>query len=153
RLLHDMLGVELEPVGDPSRMPGFLFDMNLFFQRLLARFLRDNLTSARIEDERAMRNVFAYAPDANPRRRSVPAPRPDYALFRGDTLCGFLDTKYRDIWERSLPAEWLYQLSIYALGSPRQVSLLLYASMAEKACDERLQVRRPVLRPGECPAS
>jgi 5-methylcytosine-specific restriction enzyme subunit McrC len=145
RLLHDMLGVEFEPLGDSSRMPGFLFDMNVFFQRLLSRFLHDNLTSARIEDERAIRNVFAYALDANPRRRRAPTPRPDYALFRGNALCSFLDAKYRDIWERSLPAEWLYQLSIYALASPSQVSVLLYASMGTEPCDERVEVRQPVL--------
>ena len=31
RLLSDMLGVAIEPSGAPSRMPGFLFDMNIFF--------------------------------------------------------------------------------------------------------------------------
>ena len=42
-------------------MPGFLFDMNVFFQRLLSRFLRDNLAGARIADELAIRNLLAYA--------------------------------------------------------------------------------------------
>ena len=144
RLLHDMLGVAFEPKGEPSPMPGFLFDMNIFFQRLLSRFLHDNLTSERIADEWAIRNVFAYAPDANPRGRSAPTPRPDYALFRRSTLCGFLDAKYRDTWERNLPAEWLYQLSIYALASPAQISVLLYASMAAEACDARVEVRQPI---------
>jgi 5-methylcytosine-specific restriction enzyme subunit McrC len=144
RLLHEMRGVGFEAMEESSRTPGFLFDMNLFFQRLLSRFLHENLTSARIEDQWAIRNVFAYAPDANPRRRTAPAPRPDYALFRATTLCGFLDAKYRDIWEGSLPAEWLYQLSVYALASPCQMSVLLYASMAEEARDERVEVRQPV---------
>lgn len=153
RLLQDMLGVAFEPVGHASRMPGFLFDMNLFFQRLVSRFLHDNLTGHSIVDEWAIRNVFAYAADANPRRRSAPAPRPDYALFQGNTLCGFLDAKYRDTWERNLPAEWLYQLSIYALASPAQVSVLLYASMAAEARDERVEVRQPVVWSSEGPAS
>ena len=99
------------------------------------------------------RNLFAYAPDANPRRRSAPAPRPDYALFGGHTLYGFLDAKYRDIWERGLPAEWLYQLSLYALAAPSEVSVLLYASMAAEACDERVEVRQPVLWSNKRPAS
>jgi len=153
RLLHDMLGVGFKPLGDPSRMPGFLFDMNAFFQRLLSRFLHDNLTSARIADEQAIHNVFNYAPDANPNQRTAPAPRPDYALFRGKKLCGFLDAKYRDVWERGLPAEWLYQLSIYALASPSQVSVLLYASMAAESCDERVEVRHPVSWSNKGPAS
>ena len=134
-------------------MPGFLFDMNVFFQRLLSRFLHDNLTSARIVDEVAIRNLFAYAHDANPRQRSAPTPRPDYALFGGKTLYGFLDAKYRDIWERGLPAEWLYQLSLYALASPNEVSVLLYASMATEACDERVEVHQPVLWSNKGPAS
>jgi 5-methylcytosine-specific restriction enzyme subunit McrC len=144
RLLHDMLGVAFEPNGELSRMPGFLFDMNIFFQRLLSRFLHENLTTGRIEDEWPIRKVFAYAADANPRRRSAPAPRPDYALFYGKTLRNFLDAKYRDIWEQNLPAEWLYQLSIYALASPAQVSVLLYASMAADAKDQRVDVRSPL---------
>jgi 5-methylcytosine-specific restriction enzyme subunit McrC len=127
--------------------------MNIFFQRLLSRFLHENLSSLRIEDELAIRNVFAYAPDANPQRRSAPAPRPDYALFSGNTLCGFLDAKYRDIWEQNLPAEWLYQLSIYALASPCEASMLLYASMSAEAFDERVEVRQPVFSSGKQPAS
>ena len=153
RLLSDMLGVAFEPVGAPSRMPGFLFDMNIFFQRLLSRFLRDNLTGSTIKEEAAIRNIFAYASDANPRHRSSPAPRPDFALFRGSALGGFMDAKYRDIWERGLPTDWIYQLSIYALASPIRVSVLLYATMNADACDERIEVRQPVHWSNERPAS
>lgn len=153
RLLQDTLGLGFESAQQSSRMPGFLFDMNIFFQRLLSRFLHDNLTGTRIADEVPIRNLFAYAPDANPRQRSAPAPRPDYALFRGNTLYAFLDAKYRDIWERGLPPEWLYQLSLYALASPSQVSVLLYASMAADARDERVEVRQPVMWSDKGPAS
>ena len=153
RLLQDTLGLAFESAQPSTRMPGFLFDMNMFFQRLLSRFLHDNLTSTRIADEVPIRNLFAYAPDGNPRRRSAPAPRPDYALFRGNALCAFLDAKYRDIWERGLPAEWLYQLSLYALASPSQVSVLLYASMAADARDEGVEVRQPVMWSDKGPAS
>ena len=153
RLLHDTLGIAFNSGQPPSRMPGFLFDMNIFFQRLLSRFLRDNLAGARIADELAIRNLFTYAPDANPRQRRAPAPRPDYALFYDKVLHGFLDAKYRDVWERSLPAEWLYQLSIYALASPSEVSVLLYASMSAEARDERVEVRQPVTWSNKRPAS
>jgi 5-methylcytosine-specific restriction enzyme subunit McrC len=152
RLLHDTLGIAFNSEQASSRMPGFLFDMNVFFQRLLCRFLRDNLAGARIVEELAIRNLFAYAPDANPRQRRAPAPRPD-ALFYDNVLHGFLDAKYRDVWERSLPAEWLYQLSIYALASPSKVSVLLYASMSKEACDERVEVREPVTWSDKLPAS
>jgi 5-methylcytosine-specific restriction enzyme subunit McrC len=153
RLLHETLGIAFDSGQLPSRMPGFLFDMNVFFQRLLSRFLHDNLAGARIADELAIRDLFAYAPDGNPRQRRAPAPRPDYALFYGKALHGFLDAKYRDIWDRSLPAEWLYQLSIYALASPSEVSVLLYASMSAEARDERVEVHQPVAWSNKRPAS
>jgi 5-methylcytosine-specific restriction enzyme subunit McrC len=73
-------------------------------------------------------------------------------LFHGNTLRGFLDAKYRDTWERNLPAEWLYQLSIYALASPSRVSVLLYSSMAAEARDEQVDVRQPVTWSSKDPA-
>jgi 5-methylcytosine-specific restriction enzyme subunit McrC len=153
RVLHEMLGIAFNSEQLPNRTPGFLFDMNVFFQRLLSRFLHDNLANARIVDELAIRNVFSYAPDANPRRRRAPTPRPDFALYNDGTLHGFLDAKYRDIWNRSLPAEWLYQLAIYALASPIGVGVLMYASMSPQARDERVEVRQPVLWANKRPAS
>lgn len=144
RLLHGMLGLGFDPEGPFSRSPGFLFDMNRFFQCVLSRFLRDNLVSATVEDEWAICNVFAYALDANPRRRRAPAPRPDFALFSGNALRGFLDAKYRDIWDKDFPAEWLYQLSMYAFASPVRVSVMLYASMSAEARDEQVDVRSPI---------
>ena len=152
-LLHDALGIAFDASQPLRRMPGFLFDMNVFFQRLLSRFLHENLTAARITDEAAIRGLFVFDSDANPRRRKAPAPRPDYALFDGNELRGFLDAKYRDIWEKGLPAEWLYQLSIYALASPSELSVLLYATMAGEASDERIQVRQPLAWLGNPPAS
>jgi 5-methylcytosine-specific restriction enzyme subunit McrC len=141
RLLHEMLGLGFEPEGESVRMPGFLFDMNRFFQRLVSRFLSEYLIGQRIVDEWPINNVFAYAPKANPRRRVAPSPRPDFALIQGNALRGFLDAKYRDIWEHGLPAEWLYQLSIYALAARTGASVLLYASMADEASDEQVDIR------------
>jgi 5-methylcytosine-specific restriction enzyme subunit McrC len=153
RLLQEMQGVELETDAGSSRTPGFLFDMNLFFQRLLSRFLRENLVDARIVDEHYIQGMFAYAPTANPKRRRAPSPRPDYALFRGKRLHNFLDAKYRELWQKSLPVEWLYQLTIYALASPDEVSVMLYASMSESACDEKVEIRQPVSWSNKAPAS
>src|SRR5262249_24190225 len=110
RLLREMQGVAFESALETSRTPGFLFDMNRFFQRLLSRFLRENLTVERIMDEHAIRDVFAYSAAANPKGRRAPRPRPDYALSRANNLCRFVDAKYRDIWEKNLPAEWLYPI-------------------------------------------
>jgi 5-methylcytosine-specific restriction enzyme subunit McrC len=98
-------------------------------------------------------NVFAYSIHANPKGRSAPRPRPDYALFHDNRLCGFLDAKYRDIWEKGFPPEWLYQLAIYALASPSQVSVLLYATMSNDARDERIEIRQPINWSSKGPAS
>lgn len=142
-LLQAMRGADLQMADRGSAMPGFLFDMNRFFQRLLPRFLHDNLTTARIADEWGIRHVFAYAPGANPKHRNAPAPRPDFALFQGHAPHAFLDAKYRDIWARGLPPEWLYQLSIYALSSPARTSVVLYASTSADARDEKIEIREP----------
>ena len=56
--------------------------MNAFYQRLLSRFLGEkSYPGHRLEDEHRLRRVFAYAPNANPKRRHAPTPRPDFALF------------------------------------------------------------------------
>ena len=143
-LLKGMHGVAFQPSGKSIRTPGFLFDMNYFFQRLLLRFLCENLTAGRIKGEHAIRNVFAYVPDANPRGQPAPTPRPDYALFSDRKLIGFLDAKYRDVWEKGFSSNWLYQLSIYALASPSCISVMLYATTSPGAREERIQIRQPV---------
>lgn len=144
-LLLDAQGPILEQ-GRPTAVPGFLFDMNSFFQRLLSRFLHDNLpTGQQIEDERTVRGVMEYAPGGNPRGHTAPRVRPDYALLQGKAPRRFLDAKYRDVWGRGYPAEWLYQLALYAMASPCRVSLLLYATTDGAAREERVEVRPSVM--------
>jgi 5-methylcytosine-specific restriction enzyme subunit McrC len=143
-LFVDDLGVTFDAAQPASAAPGFLFDMNRFFQRLLSRFLHEHLAQARIEDERAIRHLFAYLPENRAGAQKPPNPRPDYALFEGGELRAFIDAKYRDIGARGYPASWLYQLSIYALASPRRVSVLLYASTAEDTADQRVEIRQPL---------
>ena len=138
RLLIDMHGAILESIGGIVHTSGFLFDMNRLFQALLSRFLKEHASVFRIEDERVIGNVFSYSADAAKWRRA-PKPRPDYALFRQNELYCFADAKYRDIWTKGLPADWLYQLSIYALASPARTSILLYATDAKEARDERMK--------------
>jgi 5-methylcytosine-specific restriction enzyme subunit McrC len=64
----------------------------------------------------------------------------------------FADAKYRDVWEKELPADWLYQLSIYALASPARLSVLLYATTATEARDQRIEIRQPVVWSNKGPA-
>lgn len=146
RLLLDSKGFDFEQQQDKTALPGFLFDMNAFFQHLLSRFMRENLHNRRIVDEERIRGVLEYSSNANPQHLRAPSPRPDYALFRGDRLVAYLDAKYRDIWLQRLPAKWLYQLSIYAIASPTNASVLLYPSTDGAAKDAQVMVRDPLSR-------
>jgi 5-methylcytosine-specific restriction enzyme subunit McrC len=143
RLLLDSQGIDVA-TGNRVTARGFLFDMNTFYQRLLSRFLSENLPAHKLVDEHRLRRVFAYAPNVNPKRRRAPTPRPDFALFDREGLRIFLDAKYRDTWTLGTPAHWLYQLALYALVSPSRSSILLYATLADGATDERIDLHHPL---------
>jgi 5-methylcytosine-specific restriction enzyme subunit McrC len=144
RLLQDSMGASLEKGAESIKTHGFLFDMNLFFQNLMARFLGDYLATKAITEQGNIRDLYFYPSGGNPKKRIPPKPRPDFALFSQGRLLAFLDAKYRDVWERGYSTDWLYQLSMYALASPNRTSVLLYASMSVDAADERVEVRAPV---------
>lgn len=144
RLLLDANGVDPDDGTASRRTWGYLFDMNLFFQRLLSRFLREYLEGLTIVDEESIRGVFTYARSQNPRNRRLRSPRPDYALYRDRALLTYLDAKYRDLWETRLPTEWLYQLALYASFAPRRHSILLYATTRGGVLDQRIDIHQPI---------
>jgi 5-methylcytosine-specific restriction enzyme subunit McrC len=96
RILADPEGVSLG--GETGlRLPGFFFDMNRFFQMLVARFLKDNLSDLTVHSEHRLKGMLAYLPGWNPRRQQAPVPRPDFVVSTGAKVAAILDAKYRDL--------------------------------------------------------
>jgi 5-methylcytosine-specific restriction enzyme subunit McrC len=143
RLLHGSSGVSTG-AGSVS-VPGFLFDMNSFWQTFLGRLLRRNLPAAlgRVEEERRLPHLLRYAAGANPRNRQSPAPRPDFALIRDGRVRLFLDAKYRDVWNLGCPPGWLYQLAIYAVAASERTAVMLYPTEDPAAREERIELVDP----------
>jgi 5-methylcytosine-specific restriction enzyme subunit McrC len=143
-LLLEATGVDLE--GDAAQTPldGFLFDMNRFFQSLLSRFLRENLSHLNVVDESTLKGLFAYDPVHNPRGRRAPGPRPDFVVMEGNRSLAVLDAKYRDLWEQPLPRDMLYQLSLYALAQKtNRTATILYPTLSP-AAEQRILFNEPV---------
>lgn len=151
RAVVDLIGLlyfgtllDLDDESADRRLPGFLFDMNSLWQRLLERFLRENLDGYTVEREHGLTSLMRYAKDHNPRGRKSPRPRPDYAIRMGERVVTLLDAKYRDLWEHSLPKDMLYQLAVYALSQPRgSTAAILYPTTDPGARSARIEICDP----------
>ena len=145
-LLMEGFGISLGDDAKSIGLPGFLFDMNRFFQALLSRFLGENLHGYSVRDEHRLKGMFAFAPLGNPRDRRVPTPRPDFVVMSGNKIAAILDAKYRDLWERSLPRDMLYQLGMYALSrsDPDRQAVILYPTLEAGAIDQTIVLNEPV---------
>lgn len=146
-LLHACSSMSLE--DDVSvRLPGFLFDMNRFFQALVGRLFRDHLPPGTVTEEYALTQMMLYVPGANPRGRRSPRPRPDFLVRVGPKHLLF-DAKYRDLWETELPREMLYQLAMYALSQPdASTATICYPSVRAVATEALVEIRDPVSQTG-----
>jgi 5-methylcytosine-specific restriction enzyme subunit McrC len=146
RLLLEAQGVVLEGQTNTTMLPGFLFDMNAFFQSLVSRFLRDNLPGYSVRDENGLKGMMRYNPNFNPQRRQSPTPRPDYVVTQQGAIRSILDAKYRDLWEEQLPREMLYQLVVYAISHRmKPQSSILYPTTDAKAKEARIDVADPII--------
>jgi len=148
RLLWESQGVSFAGTDSPIRISGFLFDMNRFFQALLARFLGDHLRPYQVKEEQGLTGMMKYATGFNPCNHRTSSPRPDFVILDGNQAVALLDAKYRDLWEFPIPREMLYQLAIYASVDSHRVATILYPSNDRTASESRIDVRHPVTRIG-----
>jgi len=124
---------------------GFLFDMNRFFQALLARFLGEHLEGWKLSEEKGLTDLFRYLSDRNPRSHRPPRPRPDFTLTRPGASPILLDAKYRDLWELPLHRDMLYQLAIYALSQGKgSTATILYPSISASAREATIRISDPI---------
>lgn len=138
-------GTTLRAEEETAIVPGFLFDMNRFFQALISRFLHEHLSGYTVRDEHRLQSMLAYDPRRNPRGHRAPTPRPDFVILEGGHIKAMLDAKYRDLWETPLPREMLYQLVIYASSSEASGrAAILYPTLHPAATEQCIEVRDPL---------
>ncbi|MGB3552784.1 MAG: hypothetical protein WA993_19045 [Candidatus Binatus sp.] len=143
-LLLQGQGVTLRDGQDEVRLPGFLFDMNAFWQRLLEQFLSENIRDAKVRYQASLSDALRYQPDANPLRRKNPPLRPDFVVTQKNHVVAVLDAKYKDLWEKSPDASWLYQMAVYGSAFREKAeAVMLYPSTVEGVTDQRLEIRNP----------
>lgn len=145
-LLLNSDGISLEGETYRVRLPGFLFDMNRFFQALISRFLHNHLEGYEVRDEYGLKDLFFYDSHRNPQARRAPVQKPDFVIRRSHQIEAVLDAKYRDLWEKPLPREMLYQLALYALGQAgnEPKAVILYPTLAFEAREQAILIREPV---------
>jgi 5-methylcytosine-specific restriction enzyme subunit McrC len=142
-LLHASGGFEVNGHNDPLTAPGFLFDMNRFFQALVLQFLREHLPGCEVEAERSLHGLYQWTTPSLPGRRA-PLPRPDFTVTEASRTV-LLDAKYRDLSRTPLPREMLYQLTVYAMSrGPGGTAAIIYPVAESPALpEERLDLHDP----------
>jgi len=145
-LLLQSTGITLEDQAKKVSLQGFLFDMNRFFERLLSRFLNENLPDFTVHDQYRLTGMMSYAHEHNPRRRKAPTPRPDFVITQGKKALAILDAKYRDLWDKALPRDMLYQLALYALSQGwNGQATILYPTIQTDVRPQVVEIHEPIL--------
>jgi len=144
-ILYESQGVQLENGAKNLSLKGYFFDMNAFFETLVGRLISDCSEDYSVKDQFSLHDMFIYTPGFNPNRRKSPTPRPDFALMKNKKVVKLLDAKYRDLWERSLPREMLYQLAIYAVsGIGNKTATILYPSINDIPSVQKIDINDPI---------
>ena len=65
-------------------------------------------------------------------------------LLQGHQIRTIWDAKYRNLWERSLPHNMLYQLTIYATTHPQHVVTTRCPKVERHATESRVAIREPI---------
>ena len=145
-LLVRSTGITLQDSNRQVKLPGLLFDMNHFFERLITRFLSEHLSEFEVYPQSRLMGLMSYDPEHNPRRRQAPTPRPDLVIKQGTHLIALLDAKYRDLWESALPREMLYQLAVYALSQGRNgKAVILYPTTEDSPKPQIIAIQDPLV--------
>jgi len=144
-ILYESQGIQLEDSSSHINLRGYFFDMNAFFETLVGRLLENCSGGYFVKDQFSLHDMFIYTPGFNPCRRKSPTPRPDFALMKNGKVVKLLDAKYRDLWEKSLPREMLYQLGIYAVsGIGDKTATILYPSINEDPTVQKIDINDPI---------
>jgi 5-methylcytosine-specific restriction enzyme subunit McrC len=89
--------------------------------------------------------LFSYDIKCNPKGKCSPTPRPDFALFKNGSVVQLLDAKYRDLWDRNLPRDMLYQLAVYAVsGIGNSSATILYPAMNGMPVLQQINIKNPL---------
>mgnify|MGYP000979465938 CR=1 FL=1 len=138
-ILYESQGIQLEDGYTSLNLHGYFFDT------LVGRLLTDCDNGYYVKDQFNLHDMFLYTPNYNPRGRRSPTPRPDFALMKQGKVVKLLDAKYRDLWEKSLPRDMLYQLAIYAVsGIGGKTATILYPSLNENPTVQKIDINDPI---------
>jgi 5-methylcytosine-specific restriction enzyme subunit McrC len=144
-ILYESQGIQLEDGSRTFSLKGYFFDMNVFFETLVGRLIADFGEEFTLKEQFSLHDLFRYTPNFNPNRRRSPTPRPDFALMREGKVVKLLDAKYRDLWEKSLPRDMLYQLAIYAVsGIGNGTATIIYPVITDQPTTQKIDINYPV---------
>ncbi len=144
-ILYESQGIQLEDSSSYIDLPGYFFDMNAFFETLVGRLIENCSEGYSVKDQFSLHDMFIYNSGFNPCGRKSPTPRPDFALMKEGKVVKLMDAKYRELWERSLPREMLYQLAIYAVsGIGDRTATILYPTLSDIPTTAKIDINDPV---------